>query len=197
MIGRVHLLCGQMDEATAHIEESIALTKRERWLSFLPWPQAILGEVEIVGGDAERGENTLKQAFARACQLGDPCWEGVSGRGLALAAEAFGRSEEALAVLADARLRCNRFADSYVWLDVYILDAQCELGLRYHHPETKRWAEEMHHLAARTGMRELTARALLYLGELGAEESRGAAVLARAGIENPALDDRFRKTHTP
>lgn len=100
MIGRVHLLCGQMDEATAHLEESIALTKRERWLSFLPWPQALLGEVEIVGGDPERGEGTLKQAFARACQLGDPCWEGVAGRGLALAAEAFGRSDEAFAVLA-------------------------------------------------------------------------------------------------
>ena len=31
----------------------------------------------------------LEQSFARACQMGDPCWEGIAGRGLAQVGRAF------------------------------------------------------------------------------------------------------------
>ena len=78
--------------------------------------------------DLDGAARCLEQSFARACQIGDPCWEGISARGLALLAEASGDPERALADLLDARLRTNRLADPYVWLDVYILDALCELG---------------------------------------------------------------------
>lgn len=124
----------------------------------------------------------------RSGQLGDPCWEGMSARGLALVAEATGDPERAFEVLADARARTNRLADPYVWLDAYILDAQCELGRRHGHPDTKLWVEMMRELASRTGMKELAVRSLLHGAALGDEGAADLAVLLAADIENPELD---------
>ncbi|MDX6277273.1 MAG: hypothetical protein QOJ72_1401, partial [Nocardioidaceae bacterium] len=123
MIGRIHLLRGNPDLAAQQLDASIALVERDHWLAFLPWPQAMRGQVELLRGNVAGATELLQQAFARACQLGDPCWEGMSARGLALVAEASGDTDRAFEVLADARARTNRLADPYVWLDAYILDA--------------------------------------------------------------------------
>jgi hypothetical protein len=121
----------------------------------------------------------LDQAFARACQIGDPCWEGTAARGLALVAEARGDIDRAYAMLSDARTRANRLADPYVWLDGYILDAQCDIGRRHGHPDTKVWVESMRLLASRCGMRELAVRAMVHSGALGnAGDAQAAAILA-------------------
>ena len=52
----------------------------------------------------------------------------MSARGLAIVADIHGEPSRAFDGLADARRRCRRLADPYVWLDAHILDAQCELG---------------------------------------------------------------------
>jgi hypothetical protein len=183
MLGRLHLLRGDLDAAAPLLCDSIELAERDHWLSFLPWPQAWQGEVELARADP-RSTSTFTQAFARSCQIGDPCWEGISARGLAMAAEANGESERAFELLADARLRCNRLADSYAWLDIYILDAQCTLGHRHAHPDTDHWAAIMRDRAARTSMRELLARAFLHTGTPG---DLTAAQLLITEIDNPAL----------
>jgi DNA-binding SARP family transcriptional activator len=41
MLGRVHLLCGDLDAAARHLDEAVAVSERDHWLSFLPWPQAM------------------------------------------------------------------------------------------------------------------------------------------------------------
>ena len=84
--------------------------------------------------------------------------------------------------------RAGRLADPYVWLDVYILDALCEMGTRHGHPATARWVEEMHERASRAGMRELTVRAMLHGARLGSRGDAEAAVLLVAAVDNPALD---------
>jgi DNA-binding SARP family transcriptional activator len=187
MLGRVSLLRRDLGGAVEQLEASIDLAQRSHWLSFLPWPQALLGEAQLIAGDPTVAAETLHQAFARACQIGDPCWEGLSGRGLALVAEATGEIERAFAVLADARIRCNRLADPYVWLDVYILDAQCALGLRHGHAETGRWVETMRERASRTGMRELMVRSMWHAAALGSDGDAAVAALLAADIDNPAL----------
>jgi tetratricopeptide (TPR) repeat protein len=149
MLGRVSLFRGALDTATSQLDASIELAERDHWLAFLPWPQALRGEVQLARADPPGAAGLLRHAFARACQLGDPCWEGMSARGLALVAEAEGDTERAFELLADARSRCNRLADPYVWLDVYILDAQCELGLRHDHADVSGWVETMRNLASR------------------------------------------------
>ena len=185
MVGRVNLLRDNLDAAAEQLDASIELAARDHWLAFLPWPQALRGQIQLARGDPAGAAELLQQAFARACQLGDPCWEGMSARGLALLAEATGQTGRAFEVLSDARARCNRLADPYVWLDGYILDAQCELGLRHGHPDTRLWVGAMQELASRTGMKELTVRSLLHGAALGNEGDAAAAALIAADIECP------------
>jgi hypothetical protein len=75
----------------------------DHWLSFLPWPQALLGQAGCRWVTSMPPPGTLEQSFARACQIGDPCWEGISARGLALLAEERGDVDRAFAELLDAR----------------------------------------------------------------------------------------------
>lgn len=191
LIGRVHLLRGDLERAADCLDTSIEQSQGDRWLAFLPWPQALRGEVELARSNIAGGVELLTQAFARACQLGDPCWEGTAARGLAVGIAAGGEIEKAFDILADARTRCNRLADPYVWLDVYILDAQCELGRIHGHPETRTWVEAMHHLASRSAMKEFLVRSLLHRAALGGEGDADVARLLATEIENPALVSLF------
>ncbi len=187
MLGRINLFRGDLSLAAEQLDASIELATRDHWLAFLPWPQALRGEIQLARADQAGASELLEQAFARACQLGDPCWEGMSARGLALVAEAKGDSVLAFEILSDARARCNRLADPYVWLDGYILDAQCELGRRHGHPDTARWVESLRDLASRTGMKELAVRSLLHGAALGNGGDAAAAAMLVADIESPAL----------
>ncbi len=188
MIGRLHLLRGELDLAAQRLDDSMDLVEQDHWLFFAPWPQALRGEVELLRGDAVAATALLQQSFARACQLGDPCWEGLSARGLALAAAAAGDPARAFDVLADARSRANRRSDPYVWLDGYILDALCTLGREHSHDATPRWVEDLQELASRHGMRELVVRSLLHGAALGRPGDAEAAQLLAGDIVNPQID---------
>jgi DNA-binding SARP family transcriptional activator len=186
MLGRVSLLRGDLAEAIDLLTAAVDLAVRDHWLAFLPWPQALLGQTWLSLGDLDAGARVLEQSFARACQIGDPCWEGISARGLALLAEARGDVDQAFGALLDARARANRLADPYIWLDVHILDALCELGHRHRHPLTSSWADMMLDRASRTGMRELTVRAMLHAAAPGGGDAEAASMLAD-DIDNPVL----------
>lgn len=188
MLGRVHLLRHDLDLAAEHLDESVALAEQDHWLAFLPWPQALRGEVELARGDPAGAAALLEQSFARACRLGDPCWEGMAGRGLALVAETAGDTDGAFGLLADARRRANRLTDPYVWLDGYILDAQCALGRLHGHPETASWIASLRELSSRTGMRELTLRSMLHGAALGNATDAATAALLAGDVDNPRLD---------
>jgi DNA-binding SARP family transcriptional activator len=183
MLGRISFLRGDLDAAVEQLDASITLAERDHWLAFLPWPQSFRGEIQLARGDTAGAAELLQQAFARACQLGDPCWEGISGRGLALVAEAAGEVGRAFALLSEARIRGKRLAEPYLWLDGHILDAQCQLGLRHGHPDTSAWVATMQHLAARAGMRELALRSLLHGAALGNEGDAASAAMLSADIE--------------
>jgi DNA-binding SARP family transcriptional activator len=187
MIGRVHLLRRDLDAATSWLDTAIDLATASHWLAFLPWPQSLRSEVQLARSDLASATASAEQAFARACQLGDPCWEGISARGVAMIAEARGEIDQAFSGLIDARERCNRLADPYVWLDGYILDALCDLGLRHEHPKTPNWVDTMRDLTSRTGMRELEVRALRHSAACGDPGAGPAATLLAANIVNPAL----------
>src|SRR4029078_8581364 len=109
---------------------------------------AVCGSVRRAGAELLGAGASLEQPFARACQIGDPCWEGISARGLALVTAANGDVDRGIADLLDARLRTTRLADPYVWLDVHILDALCEMGGSLGHPDTVTWVREMHERAS-------------------------------------------------
>lgn len=187
MIGRIGLLRGDLDDAAEHLDRSIEVAETYRWLAFLPWPQTLRAEVALADGELEGAAAAAEQAFARACQLGDPCWEGTSARSLALIADASGDPTAAVAGLLDARARCNRLADPYVWLEASILDALATIGVRHTHPDTRTWIDQLAEVAARAGMRELTVRALQHGAALGDAGAADAAAQLAAGIDNPVL----------
>ena len=104
-----------------------------------------------------------------------------------MAAEATGDTTRAFELLADARTRCNRLADPYVWLDAYILDAQCALGVQHGHDDAKHWVETMKVLVSRTGMRALTVRSLRHGAALGNDGDATAAALVEADLSTGDL----------
>lgn len=61
--------------------------------------QSLLGQVHLLRGDTAAAVESTLQAFARACQVGDPCWEGISTRGLGLLAEHAGEPDRAFDLL--------------------------------------------------------------------------------------------------
>ena len=166
MLGRVALLRGRLDVAERQLEAAVELVEAEYWLSFLPWPQALLGHVRLAAGDPARARTCLEQAVARARQLNDPCWEAIAARGLALLRQSEGDQAGALEALVEARATANRLADPYVWLDVYLLDAMCTVAVPLGDERAATWVEEMHSSAARAGMRGLLARAVAHRGRL-------------------------------
>jgi hypothetical protein len=101
--------------------------------------------------------------------------------------EARGDVAGALTMLLDARARANRLTDPYVWLDVHILDALCDVGVRHGDPRAGAWVEQMHERASRTGMRELTVRAMLHGAALGDGGDAEMSVILAAEIDNPVL----------
>lgn len=187
MIGRVHLLRADVTAAIDALRAATALCEEGRWLALLPWPQALLGEALLTQGDVEGAERVLEQAFARACQLGDPCWEGTAARALGLVCEARGSVAHAVERLLDARVRSRRVGDPYVWLDAYILDALATIGVRHADPRAAGWVSELQSLAARTDMREMTVRALVHAANLGDRQAVEGAHLLVADIDNPDL----------
>lgn len=54
-------------------------------------------------------------------EMGDPCWEALALRGLALVRVADGRVDEGLAILDRALGRCRRHPDTYKWAEIVIL----------------------------------------------------------------------------
>ena len=187
MLGRAHLLRGDLDPARAALDVALATAARVGWLAFLPWPESWRAAVDLASGDVDAAAERYDHAFAVGCQIGDPCWEGVSGCGVGLVLAARGRDGDALAVLEDASVRCVRAPDGYLWGKAYVLDALCRVALRADRPAAHRWVDELHDLAARTGMRELLARALLHRAALGDEGALVAAATVAADVDNPVL----------
>jgi DNA-binding SARP family transcriptional activator len=187
MLGRISLLRGDLDLSTSQLTAAVELAERDHWLTFQPWPQALLGQVLLAQGDLDAAGRCLRQSFARACQIGDPCWEGISARGLAMVTAASGDVDAALTTLLDAGVRNSRLTDPYRWLEVYILDALCGLGRAHGHPQTREWVETMHDRSSRSGMRELSVRAMLHGAALGDDGDAEMAALMAADIDNPVL----------
>ncbi len=125
-------------------------------------------------------------------QLGDPCWEGMAGRALALLAAHAGDLVAAKDWITDARRRCDRLPDRYVWVSAYIGLAELEIAAREHTDLIAPLAAKLHDDAARHDLPEFLAWALLYQAEWGDRARAALAVATAEGVDNPALKARVR-----
>ena len=186
ILGRLHLLRGDHDRAHVELDRSSQWVRKERWVAFRPWPEAFTAELDLLEGRFQQAEEKLQQAFALACQLGDPCWEGVTARGLGLL-EARTDPSKALGTLQDARARCLRWPDAYQWVHGYVLDALCTVATECDSERARAAAYDLVELASRTDMRELIFRAQRHMGVLGVPGAAEAAGLVGSEIDNPLL----------
>jgi hypothetical protein len=141
----------------------------------------------LLRGDVKAAAARFEQAFALGCQLGDPCWEGIAGRGLGRVALARGDAGRAVEILVDATARCMRLPDAYLWGKGYALDVLCGLGVTHALPQASAWIDDLQQVAARGGMRELSVRSHLHRAALGDVPSASAARVLARDIDNPAL----------
>lgn len=188
-LGRALLLRGDMDQARQCLDAAMDTARDDGWTSFLPWPEALRADATLDSGDVDGAEAALQHALALGQQLGDPCWESISTRGLGLVAVARGEPQDAIALLDEAPRLCRRLPDAYLWVEAYALDALCGLAVE-HAPQTaRRWIAELERLAGRGGMRELQVRAALHRARLGEPGAADLAAALAAPIDSPRLHE--------
>jgi tetratricopeptide (TPR) repeat protein len=188
ILARAHLLRDERSQAAVALADSLELVRTERWMVFLPWPEALMGELDLRAGRVEDAAAQLEHAWALACHLDDPCWEGMAARALGLLSAARGDRSGATAWLTEARIRCNRTTDRYQWVSAYVLDAVVGAALDDHdEAEAARLVDALASLAARGDMRELVVRAHLHRSRLGDPSALATARLLATDIDNLAL----------
>jgi tetratricopeptide (TPR) repeat protein len=186
-LARTHFIRMEYEAAHAAAISALESVATANWMTFKPFPQAWLASVEFVQGNIDTASSLFEAAFAVGCQIGDPCWEGMGARGIGLVHLARGNVDDGIAWLDDARTRCVRIPDAYLWIHAFCLDSLCQAGIDHDVPETPRWISDLESLAARTGMSEMLVRAFLHRaasGDAGAVES---ARLFKERIDNPAV----------
>lgn len=194
LLGRIQLLRGEQEVAKTTLQRSLAVAKQYGWTSFVPWPAALLADVEILQGDEDgKAKDRLGHALSLAQRIGDPCWEGATMRGLGLIDASKGEIDVALERFQEATLLCVKFPDGYLWMQAYALDALCALATQEQLPTAGRWISDLESLAARTGMKEMLARAYLYRARLGEAEAAATAWFLVQEVDNPALTDEIAR----
>jgi DNA-binding SARP family transcriptional activator len=191
-LGRTHLLREELTDARAALELAIRTARSAGWMTFVAFPQSLLGEVDLADGRLAEASDAFEAAFALGCQIGDPCWEGMGARGIGLARIANGDVAEGIRWLDDARTRCVRVPDAYLWIHGHCLDALCEQAIAHGVAGADRWVSDLEAAAARTGMNELLVRAQLHRSALGMSGARESAAVFAERIDNPAVLRRVK-----
>ncbi|HEX7172002.1 MAG TPA: BTAD domain-containing putative transcriptional regulator [Candidatus Limnocylindria bacterium] len=190
-LGRTHLLREELPEARAALERAMDAVRAAGWMTFLALPQSLLGTVDLADGRLAEASDAFESAFALGCQIGDPCWEGMGARGIGLVRIANGDIGEGIRWLDDARTRCVRVQDAYLWILGYCLDTLCEQAITHGVAGADRWVGDLEALASRTGMNEMLVRAQLHRASLGMPGARQSAAVFATRIDNPAVLHRL------
>ncbi|HEY0373321.1 MAG TPA: hypothetical protein VGC94_00895 [Amnibacterium sp.] len=192
VLARSLLLLDRVDDARAAAAASMAGARAQRWNAYLPWPQALHAECDARRGDWRTAEADAEAAFALACELGDPCWEGMAARALGLIAVHGGDPEAGWSWTLDARVRCDRVPDRYVWVSGYVGLAQLEITRRTDPAALPDLAARLHAEALRDDLPEFQAWAAVHAAEAGHRASAGIARAAATGVDSPGLHRRIR-----
>jgi DNA-binding SARP family transcriptional activator len=195
---RAHLLRGERSQAAAALARSLDLVREQRWMAFLPLPQALRAELDLYAGDIKGAADGLEQAWSLACQMNDPCWEGMAARGLGLLHAGRGDHTGAMEWLGEAAARCSRVSDRYQWVRGYVLDATISTALdRDDQDRARPLIRTLGSLAARCDMRELVVRTHMHRARLGDPAALASARMLAADIDNPALTQLLTNAGSP
>jgi tetratricopeptide (TPR) repeat protein len=190
VLARSLLLAGQVEQARAAAERSIEICDQDRWNAFLPWPQALRAHCLAADGQWAEARDDAEHAFALACQLGDPCWEGMAGRVIALLAHHDGRGAAAMDWVTDAQRRSDRVSDRYVWVSGYVALGHLEIAASQRPDLVAGLARRLYQEAVRADLPEFTAWALIYQAEAGDDAQVPLAQALASHVGNPSLQER-------
>ena len=185
-LARTHFLRGNGEGARPLADRAMQIVVSLRWIGFQAMAEATLGEAELKAGDPARAFEVLEHAFGIGLTLQDACYECVAERGLGLVEQHRGNVGGAMDRFDGARLRLVERPD-YFYLEAQALESLCAAGIAAGDERVRPWVVDLESMAARTGMRELLARAYLHKAALGEEGAFDAAVALASEIDNPAL----------
>src|SRR5215469_1401934 len=158
--GRACLLAGDLPMARGHLDQALQIAQTRSWAGVTAAPLALLGHVAVATGDLVTARDLLEEALARACQVGDPCWETWAAHGLGLHAAASREPDAALHHLADAVTRSRPSRGGHLWSHVWALTDAARLGRHLGDPRHVTWQDEALATAQRCGMRALASQLL-------------------------------------
>lgn len=164
MIGRDHLLRGELDIAAGELEASVESARNAAWTGFVPFPESMLADAVRQRGDLRGARELAEHALTIGRQIADPCWESTAGRSLGLIAVDEGRIQEGLDLLADAPEQCRRLPDTWIWVEAWGLDAAADVATAKGLEDAAQWTTKLSALASTHGMRRFVEHARVYEG---------------------------------
>ncbi len=126
-LARVYVRTNRLDEGGKSARVAVEAARKAGAVAIVPWALVWSAEAALLSGDVTTAERLYGEAFALGCESGDPCWETLALRGLALVALQHGRGGEAKELLCDAVARCRRLPDVYKWVEAVVLTDVVEL----------------------------------------------------------------------
>ncbi|BEL06731.1 hypothetical protein Q0Z83_049220 [Actinoplanes sichuanensis] len=175
-LARAHLTAGDPAAARVCVDRAQTLVAEQRWTAFLPFPQAVSAELDLLEGRVDSAGELLACAWTAAVQLADPCWLAITGRGLGLLAARQGDVTAAMQWLDSAYHRTGAGLPQVCrWIDAATIDTICEVATAHRLPRAAASVAELEALAVRARMPRYAARAHHHRKLLTGKES-GATV---------------------
>ena len=140
---------------------------RRSWPAYLPWPASLLAEVDLEEGDLDQASEGFQHAFELGCQFGDPCWEAMAARGIGRVEAAHEERRRGDRLAGGCDRSCGATPRTPTCGRRDTRSTPCAPWPSSMEPGMRRGGSPTWSLAARTGMRELLARAYLHRCRLG------------------------------
>jgi DNA-binding SARP family transcriptional activator len=191
LLGRVHLLRGDLDQAAAALDRALDWVAEEHWTAFEPFAAGVRGETYLAAGRLEAAADLIDRSWVMADLAGDHCY-------MALAAGAQARLYLAHGDLAAAEHWIDRGLEPtpwYLWYTARLLDAAAEVTLAKGSPRAAVFVDRLAALASRSGMREFVVRAQSHRAALGDEAAARAVPWLAKDIDNPELAAFLARRH--
>lgn len=191
LLGRVHLLRGELDLAGAVLDRALAWIAEEHWTAFEPFVAGVRGETYLAAGEMEQAAAFIDRAWVMAELAGDHCY-------MALAAGAEARLFAKHGDLAAAEHWIDRGLEPkpwYLWYSARLLDTAAEVAIAIRSPRAAGFVDRLGELASRSGMREFVVRGQSHRALLGDETAAEAVPWLAREIDNPALTAFLAERH--
>ena len=191
LLGRVHLLRGDLELAAASLDRALDWIAAEHWTAFEPFVDGVRGETYLAAGRLEEAAELIDRSWVMADLAGDHCY-------MALAAGAEARLFLAHGDLVAAEHWVGRGLEPkpwYLWYFARLLDTAAEVAIAARSPRASDFVGRLLELASRSGMREFVVRAQSHRAVLGDEAAAQTVPWLAKEIDNPALEAFLAQRH--